>query len=200
VRGAKGLRGFPSRPMLVRFWERVNKNGSIPLHRPDLGCCWLWTGCVRSKRARYGQLATGRPKKGNKVETHIFSWELHTASQVPDGLCVCHHCDNASCVRPSHLFLGTPKDNFDDMRTKGRGQHFKAILSDSQVVDIRNRLASTTPPSKVSLAREFGVSPGAIHRIHDGRRANQYHIPGTQSPMGRRRHVDSGVVTGREIP
>jgi HNH endonuclease len=102
---------FRSMPEDVRFWSRVQKT-------PD---CWLWQGprnkanCGKEPLS-YGTIAF----RGNRTcRAHRAAWIL-TYGEIPAGMYVCHRCDNPQCVRPSHLFLGTPKDNAHDMKQKGR--------------------------------------------------------------------------------
>lgn len=79
---------------------------------PTTGC-WLWSDVLNGRG--YGHLTFNR-----KVYlAHRFSWELHRGP-ITDGLFVCHKCDVRSCVNPDHLFLGTCKDNLQDMGRKGR--------------------------------------------------------------------------------
>ena len=94
-----------TKPLAERFWKKVKKTKD----------CWLWTGATTS----WGYGTIGRGKTGTNAPAHRVSWELHHGP-IPDGLCILHHCDNPSCVRPDHLFLGTLKDNTQDMLKKGR--------------------------------------------------------------------------------
>jgi len=101
-----------------RFWAKVNRSGPVPAHRPELGPCWQWTGCVV---ARYGQISLGHPSTpgSKRWKSHRFSWELHRG-RIPFGKVVCHECDNPLCVNPAHLKLDSQKQNVHDAIARGR--------------------------------------------------------------------------------
>ncbi|MEY9995875.1 hypothetical protein ABIE67_007907 [Streptomyces sp. V4I8] len=88
-----------------RFWRYVDKTGE----------CWTWTG--GHSNDGYGRFFISEGE-GN-VAAHRFSYQLHNG-EIPDGLIICHRCDNPPCVRPDHLFVGTHLDNVRDMFSKGR--------------------------------------------------------------------------------
>ena len=78
--------------------------------------CWWWIGAkdLRSQW-QYGRFGLG----GDTIFAHRAAWLLF-CGEIPEGLLVCHHCDNPSYVRPSHLFLGTHGSNMADKMLKGR--------------------------------------------------------------------------------
>ena len=79
--------------------------------------CWEWTAARNA--LGYGTISVKR----RSTLAHRVAWEL-THGPVPDGLCVCHTCDNPGCVRPDHLWLGTREENNHDRSAKGRTHNF----------------------------------------------------------------------------
>lgn len=103
----------------ARFWLKVDKNGPVPEHVPELGPCWIWTGSLKSRRKdgafRYGRFSIGRDWHA----AHRVAWELKTGNR-PEDIYICHECDNTVCVNPAHIFAGNALMNYRDMVTKGR--------------------------------------------------------------------------------
>ena len=143
-----------------KFWSRVNKNGSIPEHCPELGNCWEWMGAYTSK---YGSFTNGL---GNRTRAHKASWLINNGN-IPDGLWVLHKCDNPKCVRPEHLFIGTAKENTEDMNKKARGSYGEnrpaSKLTWNDVDEIR--LKHSNGQAIRSLAREYNVSQRAMQAV-----------------------------------
>ena len=132
-------------PIEQRFWQYVRKTNS----------CWIWTGATADWG--YGTISI---RHGVMRGAHRVSWELHYGS-MPHAVCVLHKCDNPPCVRPDHLFLGSLKDNTQDMLAKGR--HIVKLTKD-QMEEIRNRYALGNI-SQDKLGKEFGMSQSSIGRI-----------------------------------
>jgi hypothetical protein len=83
-----------------RFWVRVNKDGSVPECRPELGPCWVWTG---------GKHTGGYGSDGGRL-AHRTSYEL-LVGPIPAGLQLDHLCRVRLCVRPQHLEPVTQREN-----------------------------------------------------------------------------------------
>lgn len=133
------------------FWDAVEKGAG----------CWVWRG---------GLYSTGYGRYREEL-AHRYAWrEIH--GKIPDGYYICHKCDNRLCVRPDHLFLGTPQDNRLDAKQKGRdkappilrGSHAKnSKLNEHQVREIRQLRQSGM--KQKDLAQRFGVSETTIRAI-----------------------------------
>jgi hypothetical protein len=136
-----------------RFWRRVDCDG--PILDPKLGRCWLWTGGRGVKG--HGRFWDGK----TEVAAAHFSYELEYGLMPPDKPFACHKCDNPPCVRPSHLFAGSPDDNMKDMIQKGRSlfgdKNPRAILTQDTAAEIR-KMYATGEFFYRELAKTFGVS------------------------------------------
>lgn len=99
--------GRKRRSFNERFWEKVKRGAG---HE-----CWEWQAARNAKG--YGRLTSGR---GINLKAHRVAFALSNGGIVDDDTNVLHRCDNPPCCNPSHLFIGTAKDNTEDMIRKGR--------------------------------------------------------------------------------
>lgn len=142
------------RPLPERFMARVKRAAD--------DVCWEWLG---PRRGTYGRMKHA----GKTWPAHRISWLVHFG-EIPDGLMVCHKCDNRLCVNPNHLFLGTGQDNTRDRENKGRtcrGEKTPwARLTRSDVLKIRAAVGK----SALELGRIYGVAPSHIQNIRKGKK------------------------------
>lgn len=147
-----------------RFWDKVDKSGGE-------NACWNWTAAKLPHG--YGKLQS--------MLSHRASWKIHFG-EIPSGLLVCHKCDNPSCVNPNHLFLGTHKQNTQDMVKKGRAACGDRHGSKTHKENVRRgdnhpftKIKQSDIPAVLlmrkngmyfkDIALKYGVSWSAIQRI-----------------------------------
>lgn len=149
------------KPIAQRFWSKVTKTEG----------CWLWIGAKNTRG--YGKLSKGRAGEGF-IAAHRLSYEL-AYGPIPLGRNVLHKCDNACCVRPEHLFIGTQADNLADMTIKGHRRYRSHSGEDNGrakftligVRDVRRRFGEGELRS--ALAKGYGVNWSTVDRIVKGR-------------------------------
>ena len=143
-------------PLETRYWGKVDKRG------PDE--CWPWLA-YRNEWC-YGIIFAD----GKYPRAHRVGWAFHTGKPVPDGMCVCHTCDNPPCQNPAHLFLGTVADNNRDMMNKGRtgdkrGEaNGQAKLTADDVHRIRE-LYANGGKTQAEIGVLFGVGDSHVSKI-----------------------------------
>lgn len=123
--------------------------------------CWPWTGYKNVYG--YGQFyLLGKYHPATRV-----IWEL-TNGPIANGLFVLHRCDNPICVNPSHLFLGTQRDNMRDCKAKGRNNRGERNgmhrFTAEQVKEIR-RLYETGNDGYMKLGRKLGINRWTIRNL-----------------------------------
>jgi len=134
-----------------KFYSNVQKTDS----------CWVYSKSIEG--SGYGYICVN----GKTIGAHRFSYLIHYG-KIPHKMFVCHSCDNPSCVNPKHLFLGSHKDNMQDMVKKNRGSLKKgahrpiAKLTETEVKEIFNLSGDL---SQRELAKKFSVSQGLISNI-----------------------------------
>jgi hypothetical protein len=168
-----------------RFWEKVAVSTADQ--------CWEWQA-GRFQPTGYGCFGF----QGRGWGAHRMAWTL-TFGEIPEGDWVLHRCDNKLCCNPGHLFLGTPKDNVQDMIAKGRQnyprgdehylkrhpekiargeQRVESSLTDAQVVEIRRRRALGQLPKQI--AGEMGLKQDRVADAAAGR--TWKHLPLVERP------------------
>ena len=134
----------------------------------------LPTGCVEWAGYRqaigYGIIGTGSRTDGSRrtMLTHRAAWEV-AYGPIPDGVMVCHKCDNRACINPEHLFLGNQTDNMRDMIAKGRKRVAKGETHPKTKIDKalaeRIREQHHNGCSQNSIAKEHGISQYIVWRV-----------------------------------
>lgn len=142
-----------------RFWSKVEKRGDDE--------CWPWRGTIGT--TKYGMFRTfGGSMRAASREAYEM---LH--GPLPDGVVVCHSCDNRICVNPRHLWTGSVADNNRDRHAKGRtviprgSDNPRATTSEDTVREIRRLKAQGV--AQVEIAARCGVTQVVVSQILTGR-------------------------------
>lgn len=146
---------------IERFWSKVETSDN----------CWLWLG--NKDKDGYGLFY--KDSHRHRAPAVAYEWAY---GPVPEGMWVLHRCDNPTCVKPSHLFLGTCIENVADRVKKGRGAYGErngggVKMSDEKVVTMRAQYA-TGAFTFVHLGKLYGVSQHTARRIC--KRQNWKHV------------------------
>jgi hypothetical protein len=161
-----GTRGKKPKPLAERIKDF---RSHIKIHPPDIpdGCDEWQLSVLQS--GGYPQFnINGQMRRGHRV-----MWILERGP-IPDGIDVCHKCDNPRCLRIDHLFLGTALVNMHDMISKGRDRHPTGIENgvssfDEATISLMLALLETKLVSKSQVAKHFGTDRSKVGKISFGR-------------------------------
>ena len=114
--------------------------------------CWIYDGAYRGE---YKVMKVD----GRNQSVHREAYKAFLGP-IPEGICVCHRCDDPHCCNPAHLFLGTHQDNMRDKIRKGRGNQ---ALTAQQVIDIRKDTRKQR-----EIAVEYNIGRSTVAKLKRG--------------------------------
>lgn len=115
--------------------------------------CIEFTGCKDT--GGYGL----KRKQGKLYKAHRLAW-IEANGDIPEGLFVCHKCDNPACINLEHLFLGTNSDNMKDMYNKERGNNFFKKRNPNQKI---NQVIA----NEIKELRKLGLTQQHIANLYE---------------------------------
>lgn len=131
--------------------------------------CLEWS--CKTTTTGYGNFYLKSIQKYQKA--HRIAWTI-SFGNIPEGMFVCHKCDNRLCVNPEHLFLGTPKDNHSDMMSKGRQSKPPYMAGHNKIELSHDIIELLGTMSDAQLGRMFGLSKTKISRERKSRNIQAY--------------------------
>ena len=144
----------------VRFWSYVDR-------KSDNNVCWLWLGKRDCTDPKHHQPRFSFGTRKDQIVLTASRVAYYLGHKIdPGDLLVCHECDNQLCMNPTHLWLGTQKDNMMDCSAKGRiAIGNGAILAPAQVIEIRRLYHDEGFKFPKKLSERYGVTPQQIYDI-----------------------------------
>lgn len=139
------------------FEERLERH----IERLPESGCWIWMGAILKNG--YGKVRDAEMKS---VLAHRASYSHYKGNLLKDKY-VCHTCDIPSCVNPNHLFLGTPTENQQDSKRKGRATKATFKLDRLKISEIKSYLNHGY--SQKEIANLFNISQGMVSMINTKR-------------------------------
>lgn len=156
---------WENKAIVSRFWSKVSVKSDID--------CWEWQAGKTSQG--YGGFHYGK----FSIRAHRFSYQLHNR-KINEYECVCHSCDNPSCVNPKHLWIGTRAENNADKEAKGRGTYpnqmsgegnTNYVLTTPEVISIKVMARKGMPQARI--ASYIGVSAATVCMVVNGDRRKE---------------------------
>lgn len=156
--------------------------------------CWEWTGYTN--RAGYGEMSS----KWGKTSSHRMSYATFNGD-IPDGMYVCHKCDNPPCINPNHLFLGTAQDNVRDSFQKNRDNKKGKVLSAEHKQKIaanhRSVLSEKGRQRIVDFHKGRPKTEVAKERMRQSKLAIRERYLGSANPTSKLKNEDVLTIRGR---